>query len=81
MAANSDAVDGTKVGGATQITGGTDHQNGAVAAFADDITSINAANANRQPVDVGTRRGKVGKMYGALPNGVALPTGFQDGGY
>jgi hypothetical protein len=81
MAASSDAVDGTKVGGASNIVGGTNHQNGAVATLADDITSINAANANRQPVDLGMRRGKVGKMYGAEPTGAALPTGFKDGGY
>jgi hypothetical protein len=81
MAASSEAVDGTKVGGSTNITGGANHQNGPVATLADDIASINAANANRQAVDLGTRRGKYGKMYGAGANGATLPTGAKDGGY
>jgi hypothetical protein len=41
--ASSDDVSGTQVAGATNISGGTDPINGAVATFADDIASINAA--------------------------------------
>lgn len=74
MAANKDAVDGTKVSGSTNISAGADSQNGAVAALADDVASINAANANRVPIARGTDAGW-GKVYGGLPGG------SKDGGY
>lgn len=72
---NKPDTSGSQVTGQTPLTGGANHQNGAVATLKDDITSINAANANRQPIDLGTRRGKWGKIYGGLPGGA------KDGGY
>jgi len=64
--ASSDDVAGTQVSGSTNITGGTDHINGAVATFADDIASINAArqNALTIPDDKGKKNGYWGKIVG-----------------
>jgi len=64
--ASSDSVSGTQVPGATNITGGTDHINGAVATSADDITSINAAqqSALTLPDSYKTKEGFWGKIVG-----------------
>lgn len=83
--ASGDSVSGTQVGGQTSVNGGTNHQNGPVATSRDDISSINAAqqDALTLPDDKGTRRGKLGKIWGNPAPGLlnqALP-GNKDGGY
>lgn len=72
--ASKSDVAGTKVSGATNVAGGADAQNGAVAGLADDIASINAANANRVPIARGTAT-SAGRIYNAGP------AGFKDGGF
>lgn len=52
---SSSLVDGTKVGGATNVTGGTGDPNDATAGLADDVASQNAANANAVPRGTGTK--------------------------
>lgn len=74
MTAGPEDVQGTKVGGATNVAGGTGGPNGAVAGLADDVASQNAANAGAPARGLGTRTSK-GRIYGVGAGGQT------DGGY
>lgn len=65
---SSDAVDGTKVGGAINVTGGTGDPNDATAGLADDVASHNAANVNSVPRGTGTKT-SYGRIYGVGAGG------------
>lgn len=66
--ASSDLVDGTNVSGATNVVGGSGAWNDPNAGLADDVASINAANANAYPKGTGTPT-SVGRMYGVGAGG------------
>lgn len=55
MTAGPEDVQGTQVGGATNINGGTGGVNGAVAGLADDVTSHNTVNATAVPRGTGEK--------------------------
>jgi hypothetical protein len=74
LGAGSEEVSGTKVAGATNVTGGSGGVNGAVAGLADDVASINAARANAYPKGTGSPT-SVGRSYGQGAGGQT------DGGY
>jgi hypothetical protein len=73
MSAGPETVAGSQVGGSTNITGGTDHINGAVATLADDVTSINAATQDAKTLPGDYKVGSAG-FWGKV-------AGKTDGGY
>lgn len=77
MAAGPETVAGTQVSGSTNITGGSENINGAVAASKDDIADINAAtqNALTLPDAYKESLGKSG-FWGKISGGKTTDGGF-----
>lgn len=73
MSAGPETVAGSQVGGSTNINGGSEHINGAVATLADDVTSVNAATQNALTLPGDYRVGAAG-FWGKI-------AGKTDGGY
>jgi hypothetical protein len=68
-------VSGTPVAGATNITGGAEHINGAVATLADDVASINAATQHALTLPGDYKNGRKG-FWGPI-----VTTGQSAGGF
>ena len=72
--AGKQSVAGTQVSGQTNVGGGADFQNGAVATLRDDVASINAARSGMIPIKRGTTT-SWGRQMGVGAGGQT------DGGY
>lgn len=74
MTAGPEDVQGSKVGGGTNVNGGSGGPGGNVAGLADDVASQNAARANAVPRGTGIKT-SYGKIYQVGAGGQ------KDGGY
>lgn len=75
MTAGPEQVSGTSVAGSQNINGGTDHINGAVATYADDVASRNAATQNALTLPNSYRIGSEG-FWGRIAAGKTTDGGF-----
>lgn len=75
MAAGPESVAGSQVAGATNITGGTEHINGAAATYADDVASINAATQNALTLPKDYKDNDAG-FWGKIVGGKTTDGGF-----
>jgi len=69
-------VSGTPVPGSTNVTGGTEVINGAVATLADDVTSINAATQNALTIPTLYKQTERGGFWGEIVGGKTSDGGF-----